>query len=83
VPEFLPFKGIRYNPSKVGDVSRVVAPPYDILSDQDVLELYRRSPYNVIRIDLGKYQEATALASRTIGTRGPAGSFALGEQRAS
>lgn len=58
MPEFLPFKGIRYNASKVGDMSRVVAPPYDILSDQDVLELYRRSPYNVIRIDLGKYQES-------------------------
>lgn len=57
MPEFLPFKGIRYDLAKVGDASRVVAPPYDILSDQAVLELYRRSPYNVIRVDLGKFQD--------------------------
>ncbi|MFO7319791.1 MAG: DUF1015 domain-containing protein [Limnochordia bacterium] len=57
MPEFLPFRGIRYDLSKVGEASRVVAPPYDILSDEEVRELYRRSPYNIIRIDLGKLEE--------------------------
>lgn len=57
MPEFLPFRGIRYNLEQVGEASRVVAPPYDILSDEGVAELYRKSPYNIIRIDLGKADE--------------------------
>jgi len=57
MPEFLPFRGIRYDLAKVGEARRVVAPPYDILSDEAVLDLYRRSPYNIIRIDLGKVQD--------------------------
>ena len=33
MPEFLPFRGIRYD-LEGGEASPVVAPPYDILSDQ-------------------------------------------------
>lgn len=57
MPEFLPFRGIRYNLDRVGEASRVVAPPYDILNDEGVAALYRKSPYNIIRIDLGKARE--------------------------
>ena len=48
----VPFRGIFYNTAKVsgGDV---VAPPYDIITPglRDVL--YRKSPYNIVRIDSG------------------------------
>ena len=27
-----PFKGILYNPEKIGDMSKVIAPPYDVIS---------------------------------------------------
>lgn len=53
MPEFLPFRGLRYNEQRVGDLTTVAAPPYDILDSEDVKALYGRSPYNVVRIDLG------------------------------
>ncbi|MFO7929886.1 MAG: DUF1015 domain-containing protein [Thermodesulfobacteriota bacterium] len=52
--EFLPFRGIRYNPDKIEDLSRVVTPPYDIISEQEQEEYYRRDPCNVIRLDKAK-----------------------------
>jgi len=27
-----PFRGILYNPGKVGDLNKVMAPPYDVIS---------------------------------------------------
>lgn len=34
--------------------SDVIAPPYDIISPEKQEELYRRSQYNIVRIDFGK-----------------------------
>ncbi|MGH7831512.1 MAG: DUF1015 family protein, partial [Candidatus Binatia bacterium] len=42
-----PFHGILYNPDKVRDLSKVVAPPYDVISPEERERLYRKSPYNV------------------------------------
>jgi len=50
----IPFKGIRYNTDKVEDPSRVLAPPYDIISQEQKEELYEFSPYNIVQIDFGK-----------------------------
>ncbi|MCX7988767.1 MAG: DUF1015 domain-containing protein [Thermodesulfovibrio sp.] len=48
-----PFKGILYNSQKVkGD--DVMCPPYDIISDDLREELYKKSPFNIVRIDYGK-----------------------------
>ena len=49
-----PFRGLRCNPAIVGDVGRVLSPPYDIISPQEQEELYRRSPFNVVRLELGR-----------------------------
>lgn len=57
MPDFRPFRGIRYNPGAAGSLSDVVAPPYDVLSTEEIRELYRRSPHNVIRLDLGVLDE--------------------------
>jgi uncharacterized protein (DUF1015 family) len=54
--EIIPFKGLLYNPEKV-DATSVVAPPYDIVTLELKEELYRRSPYNIIRVDYGKDEE--------------------------
>jgi uncharacterized protein (DUF1015 family) len=51
--EVIPFKGTLYNPEKV-DATSVMAPPYDIVTPEFREVLYRRSPFNIIRIDLGK-----------------------------
>jgi len=50
--EIRAFRGIRYDPSKVGDLSRVLAPPYDVISPEQREELYARSPYNITRLIL-------------------------------
>jgi len=53
--EIIPFKGILYNVSKVS-VGDVLAPPYDIITPEHQEELYRKSPFNIVRIDFGKEQ---------------------------
>ncbi len=53
MPEIRPFRAWRYNPARVRDFSRVLAPPYDVISPAEQKRLYARSPHNVIRIELG------------------------------
>ncbi len=48
-----PFRGIIYNQSKAGAIETLVCPPYDIISPAEQQELYRKSPYNVIRLEYG------------------------------
>lgn len=48
------FRGLVYNPEKVEDQGAVVAPPYDIIPPAGQEALYRQSPLNVIRLELGK-----------------------------
>lgn len=53
--EIVPFRGILYNASKVS-IGDVLAPPYDLITPEYREELYRKSPYNIVRIDFGKEQ---------------------------
>ena len=48
-----PFRGITYNPSRV-DLSRVVAPPYDVISHKDQQRYYAQDPHNVVRLIAGE-----------------------------
>jgi uncharacterized protein (DUF1015 family) len=50
--QVLPFKGIRYNPQHIGDLSKVVTPPYDVISSREQQAFYDRHPNNIIRLDL-------------------------------
>jgi uncharacterized protein (DUF1015 family) len=49
-----PFRGILYNPKKISDSSKVIAPPYDVISPEEQEKLYKRSPYNVVRLILNQ-----------------------------
>lgn len=50
MPEFLPFRGVRY---AVGDdVTAVIAPPYDVIDDDERDALEHRSPENAVRLIL-------------------------------
>lgn len=49
-----PFKGVLYNPDTVKDFSRVVAPPYDVISESMQDEYYKLHPNNIVRLTLGK-----------------------------
>jgi uncharacterized protein (DUF1015 family) len=52
--QIAPFKGLQYNPDKTSFISRVVAPPYDLIEPELAEELRQRDPHNVIRLILGK-----------------------------
>jgi uncharacterized protein (DUF1015 family) len=47
-----PFQGILYDPQRV-DLSRVVAPPYDVISPADQRRYYQQDPHNVVRLIAG------------------------------
>jgi len=51
--EIRPFRGIRYNSEKVR-LEEVITEPYDRIPPSLQEEYYKRNPYNVVRIILGK-----------------------------
>jgi len=52
-----PFRALRYD---VPDLSAVVAPPYDVISDEQRAEYLARSPYNVVHLTLPDSEEEAA-----------------------
>ena len=48
------FRGIRYNPQKLASLAEVVTPPYDVIAADQQAAYYARSPFNVIRVELGQ-----------------------------
>ena len=56
------FRGIVYNREKAGNIAGVVAPPYDVISSRMQEELYRKSPYNVVRLILNKIKNGDTSA---------------------
>ncbi len=48
---FQPFRALRYDPARV-EQSRVIAPPYDVIDDEQRAELASRDEHNAVRIDL-------------------------------
>src|SRR6185312_978841 len=54
MPEIRPFRGVRYEIARVGAMSDVVAPPYDVIDPALQDRLYQASPYNVIRLELNR-----------------------------
>ena len=62
MPRFEPFAALRY---AAADLSPIVAPPYDVLSDADLTDLQARSPHNVVHVDVprdgdDRYRRAAA-----------------------
>jgi uncharacterized protein (DUF1015 family) len=49
-----PFQAVMYNQKKIDDLSEVVCPPYDIISGAAQNYYHDMSPYNFIRLELGK-----------------------------
>jgi uncharacterized protein (DUF1015 family) len=49
-----PFRGLTYNYHQIKDISNLVAPPYDVISEEEQNILYRADLHNVIRLTLGK-----------------------------
>lgn len=49
-----PFRGVVYSQKKIRDLAKVIAPPYDIISKSEQERLYKKSPYNFVRLDLSQ-----------------------------
>lgn len=52
--QVFPFVGTRFNLEKVGDISQLVTPPYDVITPEMQDNYYKAHPQNIVRIDYGK-----------------------------
>jgi uncharacterized protein (DUF1015 family) len=52
VADVLPLRALHYDPTVVGSLSDVVAPPYDVIDAPQRAALAARSPYNIVAVDL-------------------------------
>ncbi|MFE7932468.1 DUF1015 family protein [Streptomyces sp. NPDC057456] len=60
--ELTPFRGLRYDPDRVGGLAAVTSPPYDVVVRPDGLHhLQDADPYNIVRLIL---PQATTPAAR-------------------
>ncbi|MCX4760963.1 DUF1015 domain-containing protein [Streptomyces sp. NBC_01275] len=61
--ELTPFRGLRYDPDRVGSLAAVTSPPYDVVVRPDGLhQLQDADPYNIVRLIL---PQATTPSART------------------
>src|ERR671922_825871 len=61
-----PFRGVFYNQKKIRDLSKVIAPPYDVVSKEEQEKLYKKSPYNFIRLDLSQEADSYPAAAQLL-----------------
>ncbi|MEX2115229.1 MAG: DUF1015 domain-containing protein, partial [Pirellulales bacterium] len=54
MPEIQAFRGLRYDLGQVGNLSDVIAPPYDVIGPHLQDELYKKHPANVVRLILNR-----------------------------
>src|ERR1700675_4305729 len=61
-----PFSALLYNREIAGDPARVVAPPYDLIGAARQKQLYERSPYNVVRLELAREADRYGAAEKKL-----------------
>lgn len=54
MPNIKAFEGCYYDSNIAGKLENVVAPPYDVITSSQKEKFYNKSPFNIIRIILGK-----------------------------
>jgi uncharacterized protein (DUF1015 family) len=59
-----PFRGLRFNPERVGDLGTVISPPYDVLDADTVRDLEAANRRNIVRLILSRRFEKPYLAVR-------------------
>ena len=52
--EVQPFQAWRYDVGQVGDLTDVVAPPYDVIDEKFQEDLYKKHPCNCVRLILNR-----------------------------
>jgi uncharacterized protein (DUF1015 family) len=58
VADIQPFRGLRYDPQRIGDLSAVITPPYDVISPSEQHRYHEAHPHNIIRLDYGLQRAA-------------------------
>jgi uncharacterized protein (DUF1015 family) len=67
MPRIAPFRALRFDPSHLPDAAKVIAPPYDVISESQRAVLEAQHPRNIVHLDLprgegdAKYQHAREL----------------------
>ena len=61
-----PFRGVLYSQTKIRDLAKVIAPPYDVISKEEQEKLYKRSPYNFVRLDLSQEPDVYTAVPRLL-----------------
>jgi uncharacterized protein (DUF1015 family) len=62
MPAVKPFRPLRFDPAVAGPLDRLVAPPYDVISDEARAGYLARSPYNIVHLTLPDTPEQAARA---------------------
>jgi uncharacterized protein (DUF1015 family) len=62
-----PFRGVFYNQKKFRDLSKVIAPPYDVISKDEQEKLYKKSPHNFVRLDLSQEPDSYNAVAQLLG----------------
>lgn len=61
-----PFHGYRYNQNKITDLEKVVTQPYDRINSELQAKYYQESPYNIVRLILGKEEDRYLSAAQNL-----------------
>ncbi len=61
-----PFRALIYNRQVAGEPAQLVAPPYDLIGAARQNQLYERSPYNVVRLELAREADRYGAAEKTL-----------------
>ncbi|GAB3171523.1 DUF1015 domain-containing protein [Streptomyces incanus] len=67
--ELTPFRGLRYDPDRVGSLAAVTSPPYDVVVRPDGLHhLQSADPYNIVRLILPEAETPEARNAQAAAT---------------
>jgi uncharacterized protein (DUF1015 family) len=70
VPRVRPFRALRYDEDVAGPLAELVAPPYDVIDDEQRRAYLARSPYNVVHLTLPESEEQAGSDLREWRARG-------------
>ena len=62
-----PFRALCYSQKKIKDLSKVIAPPYDVISKEEQDKLYKKSAYNFVRLDLNQEADSYDAVAQLLG----------------
>ena len=65
-PRIEPFPALIFNRERAGRLEELVAPPYDLIDEARQVQLYARSPNNIVRLELNRDPDPYTSAAVTL-----------------